>query len=86
LDISLSLSPELVGIVEAKIESGRFASASDVIREALRLLETEERMERNRSRYLRDAWREGVESGDAGPLDFASLREEARRGLAIRNT
>jgi hypothetical protein len=35
---------------------------------------------------LRRAWREGIESGDAGPLDFAGIREAALRdqSLALR--
>jgi antitoxin ParD1/3/4 len=84
LDTSLSLPTDLVDLIEMKIESGRFASAGDVIREGLRLLEDADRREREGLRQLQDAWREGVASGDAGPLDFANLRDDARRELAAR--
>jgi len=37
--MNVSLSPELEKFVSAKVESGRYNSASEVVREALRLLE-----------------------------------------------
>jgi len=37
--MNVSLSPELERFVSGKVESGRYNSASEVVREALRLLE-----------------------------------------------
>jgi antitoxin ParD1/3/4 len=37
--MNVSLTPELENFVAGKVESGRYTSASEVIREALRLLE-----------------------------------------------
>jgi antitoxin ParD1/3/4 len=37
--MNVSLTPELDRFVAAKVESGRYNSASEVVREALRLLE-----------------------------------------------
>jgi antitoxin ParD1/3/4 len=37
--MNVSLTPELEKFVSAKVESGRYKSASEVVREALRLLE-----------------------------------------------
>jgi antitoxin ParD1/3/4 len=84
MNISISLTPELLGFVKAKVESGRYTSTSEVVREALRLLERSDHLEADRIDGLRRAWQEGVESGDAGPLDFAELRDAARRELASR--
>jgi antitoxin ParD1/3/4 len=85
MNISISLPPELVGFIEAEVESGRFASTSDVVREALRLLERAERRETEGPlEELRAAWAEGVVSGDDGPLDLEALKAEARRRLAAR--
>lgn len=80
-NISISLTPELLGLVKAKVQTGRYTSTSEVVREALRLLERADRLENERSAELRRAWQQGVESGDAGELDFAELRVEARRKL-----
>ncbi len=41
--MNVSLTPELDKFVAAKVESGRYTSASEVVREALRLLEEHER-------------------------------------------
>jgi antitoxin ParD1/3/4 len=81
MNISISLTPELLGLVKAKVESGRYTSTSEVIREALRLLERADQLESERIAQMRQAWREGIESGDAGPMDFAQLRRDARREL-----
>ncbi len=37
--MNVSLTPELEQLVSNKVESGRYNSASEVVREALRLLE-----------------------------------------------
>jgi antitoxin ParD1/3/4 len=82
MNISISLTPELVGLIKAKVDSGRYTSTSEVVREALRLLERSDQLAAERVEGLRRAWQEGVESGDAGPLDFAELRDAARRERA----
>lgn len=82
MNISISLTPELLGLIKAKVDSGRYTSTSEVVREALRLLERSDRLELDRAEGLRRAWQDGVGSGDAGPLDFAELREAARQELA----
>ncbi len=81
MNISISLTPELLGLVNTKVESGRYASPSEVVREALRLLERADRLESERIEALRRAWQAGADSGDAGPLDFAELRAAAQREL-----
>jgi antitoxin ParD1/3/4 len=41
--MNVSLTPELDRFVVGKVESGRYSSASEVVREALRLLEEHDR-------------------------------------------
>jgi antitoxin ParD1/3/4 len=41
--VNVSLTPELDSFVACKVESGRYNSASEVVREALRLLEEHDR-------------------------------------------
>jgi antitoxin ParD1/3/4 len=41
--MNVSLTPELDRFVAGKVESGRYTSASEVVREALRLLEEHDR-------------------------------------------
>jgi antitoxin ParD1/3/4 len=84
MNISVSLTRELVDLIKAKVDSGRYTSTSEVIREALRLLERSDRLETERIKSLRRAWKEGAESGDAGELDFAELRKRAHREFTSR--
>jgi antitoxin ParD1/3/4 len=84
MNISISLTPELIGLIKTKVESGRYSSISEVVREALRLLERADQQEAERVKFLRRAWQEGIESGDAGELDFAELRQTAKREQAAR--
>jgi antitoxin ParD1/3/4 len=82
MDMNISLPDELAEFVKTKVAAGRYGSSSEVIREALRLMEKAEQQEAERLNLLRQAWRQGIDSGDAGELDFAALKKEAR----ARNT
>ncbi|WP_159728120.1 type II toxin-antitoxin system ParD family antitoxin [Methylosinus sp. Ce-a6] len=78
MNMNVSLTDELAEFVKAKVAGGRYSSSSEVVREALRLMEKAEKQEAERLRLLRKAWKQGVDSGDAGELDFAALKKEAR--------
>jgi antitoxin ParD1/3/4 len=80
MNISVSLTPELIELIKAKVASGRYSSTSEVVREALRLLERTDQREAERMDWLREAWNAGVGSGDASVLDFAELRVGAAAG------
>ncbi|WP_407159830.1 type II toxin-antitoxin system ParD family antitoxin [Bradyrhizobium sp. STM 3557] len=77
MNVNVSLTDELNDFVQAQVSSGRYGSADEVVREALRLLEE---AEASRLAFLRAAWAEGQASEDAGPLDGSSIKEQARRG------
>lgn len=47
--MNVSLTPQLEAKIHERVESGRYASASEVAREALRLLEEREQLEHLRS-------------------------------------
>lgn len=81
MNVSVSLTPDLVDLIEAKVASGRYASASEVVREALSLLEGVDQQDAEELRQLRGAWEDGAATGDAGPLDLTALKAEARARL-----
>ena len=51
--MNVSLTPELEQLVQEKVRSGRYLSASEVVREALRLLEERDRLRELRAEGLR---------------------------------
>jgi antitoxin ParD1/3/4 len=62
---SISLGNHFESFIESTVSKGRFSNASEVIRAGLRLLEEEE----SRIIVLRNAIREGIESGRAVDFD-----------------
>ena len=76
---SISLGDHFESFISSQIATGRFGSASEVIRASLRLLEEQEQ----RAEALRKALVEGEASGDAGVLDFEAIRREARRRVGL---
>ena len=61
---SVSLGNYFEEFVDSKVAQGRYKNASEVIRAGLRLLEEEE----HKVQILKDAIREGIESGIAKDL------------------
>lgn len=66
--MNVSLTPELEQFVHTKVQSGRYLSASEVVREALRLLEERDRLREIRLQTLREKIVVGVEQSDRGEL------------------
>jgi antitoxin ParD1/3/4 len=64
--MNVSLTPELEQLVAEKVESGRYTSASEVIREALRLLEEHDQLKQQRLAQVREKIDRGLQQLDAG--------------------
>jgi antitoxin ParD1/3/4 len=79
--MNVSLTPELEQFVANKVKSGRYTSASEVIREALRLLEEREQLRNLQKQELQKKIAEGLEQlgrgeGIPGETVFAELDAE----------
>ena len=72
---NVNLTRELDSFVLARVESGRFENASEVVRAALRTLEREERVFEAKLEALRAAIDEGDSSGVAEGNVFVQVRE-----------
>jgi antitoxin ParD1/3/4 len=71
---SFSLDEHYSAFIDEEVASGRYRSASDVVRSALRLLEDRE----TRLRALRKALDAGERSGEPTPFDFDEFVERKR--------
>ena len=69
-----NLTDELDGFVRAKVASGRYENASEVVRAALRALERDEQQFEGRMELLRRAIDEGDASGIVKGDVFARVR------------
>jgi antitoxin ParD1/3/4 len=60
--MNVHLTPELEQYVKGKVQTGRYNSSSEVVREALRLLEDQDRIRRMRVEEVRRKIEEGWNS------------------------
>jgi antitoxin ParD1/3/4 len=78
--VNISITPELDAFLQSRVQSGRYQTTSEVVREALRLLERQENERDEARRQLKAKLDRGsaqAESGDLldGDQVFEELRE-----------
>lgn len=78
--LSITLTKQQAEMVRASIESGRFASTSEVIRDALRAWEREEEEHRERIARIKEKIQRTLES-DEPMLTVDEVRENLRSHL-----
>jgi len=84
--MNISLPPQLENLVKNKVESGLYSSASEVLREALQLLEERDQLDKLRLEALRSDIQKGLDSGEATPLDIEAIKERGRERLAAQQS
>lgn len=78
--MNVSLTPELEKFVAGKVKSGRYTSASEVVREALRLLEREEKSRKEQIDEFNRELKARIEALDRGEhVTAEEVREYFRR-------
>jgi antitoxin ParD1/3/4 len=75
---SYAMGDHFEQFIRQQIESGRYASASEVVRDALRALEGRERLREIEIEEYRSKIREGIESGPGIPAEDVFTRLEAK--------
>lgn len=85
--MNVSLTPELEQLIHKKVETGLYLSASEVVREALRLLEERDKLQAMKFEEVRREIQIGIDQADRGrvaPLDvqesLAKVRSRRRNG------
>jgi antitoxin ParD1/3/4 len=82
--MNISLNPHLESLIQTKVESGFYNSASEVIREALRLMEERDQLRELRLEELRREIQKGMDSGESTPLDIEAIKARGRQRLAAQ--
>ncbi|MDD2760897.1 MAG: type II toxin-antitoxin system ParD family antitoxin [Methylomonas sp.] len=77
--MNISLNPHFEELVKAKVDSGLYNSVSEVVREALRLLEERDQLRALRMDELRREIQKGIDSGDPAPLDMDAIKARGRK-------
>ena len=75
---NVHLSDYFDRFISERIAAGRFSNASEVVRDALRLLEQREREEAARIEWLRTAAQEGFDALDRGEYTELNSRREVK--------
>jgi antitoxin ParD1/3/4 len=89
--VNISITPALDSFLQKRVKSGRYQTTSEVVREALRLLERQEQERDDALRQLKAKLRKGAAQAERGELldgddVFKELREtikQRRQGKAI---
>ncbi len=84
MTMNINLTPHLEDIIRKKVDSGSYASASEVVREALRLMEQQDHARAVKLEQLRQDIREGLESGEPTPWNPEEIKQRGRKRRAAR--
>ena len=82
MTMNINLTPQLEDLVRGKVASGLYNSASEVVREALRLMERDDQVRAATLEQLRGDIQQGLQSGSAGELDIEAIKRRGRERLA----
>jgi len=76
---SYTLGEHFERLISNLVSSGRYASASEVMRDGLRLLEEREKLREAKLAALRNDIAAALDSGPSEPLDMDAIKAEARK-------
>jgi antitoxin ParD1/3/4 len=85
MTMNVNLSPQLDEMVRQKVASGLYTSASEVVREALRLMEQQDCIRAAKLEQLRHDIRDGTHSGESTLWDPEEIKQEGRKIRAARS-
>ncbi|MHC5825148.1 MAG: type II toxin-antitoxin system ParD family antitoxin [Nostoc sp.] len=77
--MNVSLTLELQKWVQSQGESGMYTSATEVIREGLRLLKEQDTLKEIRLAELRREIQQGIDSGESTPLNMDEIIAKAKQ-------
>lgn len=84
--MNVSLTSKLDSFVRKLVKSGRYNSASEVVRDGLRLVEEREELRKIKLQNLKQAIQEGLDSGQAIAWDLKDFNRRARKRRQERSS
>lgn len=82
--MNVSLTPELEDMINTKVKSGMYNTASEVVREGLRLIQQRDEMRQQKLDALRSDIRLGMDDLEAGRVVDGPTAMAARRERLLR--
>jgi len=82
MTLNINLTPQLEELVRQKVSSGRYNSASEVVREALRIMEARDQLQAVKLERLRLDIHAGIESGPSRPWKVSEVKRAGRKRLS----
>jgi antitoxin ParD1/3/4 len=84
---SYSIGKHFEDLIDGLIKDGRYATASEIIRDGLRLVEEREERRKAKLEALRAEIQKGIDSGPAEEVGdmFERIKAEGRKRLAAKN-
>jgi antitoxin ParD1/3/4 len=76
--LTVSLTPHQAAMMQAAVESGGYASNSEIVRDALRLWQQREEIRQLELARLKQAYDDGMASGEGRELDAKALLGELK--------
>jgi antitoxin ParD1/3/4 len=76
--VSVALTGEQVAALKAAVETGEYATTSEIVREALRDWQFKRELRQKDIKRLRQLWDEGKASGPAEPFDIENTIAAAK--------
>jgi len=84
MGMNVNLTPQLEELVRSKVASGLYTSASEVVREALRLMDEQDQLRMAKLEQLRSDVRQGLNSGPGETWDAGAVKGKARTRRASK--
>ena len=83
--MNVSLTPQLEELIHHKVESGLYHSASEVVREGLRLLEERDRLRAMRMDELKAKIKLGIDQADADEISELDIESVIHRAKTVKS-
>jgi len=84
--LSIALTADMAGSVRAAVDSGEYATASEVVRDALRDWNSKRRQTSLEQDVLRRLVQEGIDSGPSIPAEKVFARLRAKYAAMVDET